>query len=394
MKNKIIALNRMYNGEYLELGNLGHEVINLYKSDNGCDYIYLQYSGRFNTNLKGQFGCVLLVRGVGKRRLEIIGKAEQIEDVYGVKNQNEYIKDKKITYAGVALDEIFRSNDTQQETFITFKAKTVRPIKPLYIQYGGEAISNDTIVLRETKQAKTSLKQYITEESANDYKNLSEIINNKELWDSGIECVDASKKSQLRETMFDICGISYSELAYSHALYHFLSSDDEFAQAFVKSVLGIQEGLVGAHKVYREWHNIDLFIEDDKKAIIIENKIKSSINGVFIDDAKTQKDSQLDRYITTVEKECKGKTIYPFLLAPNYNKIDISNYNHKKQYKHLFYKELFDFMRSYESYVSNPHFRDFTDAIERHTAEYDNELYYTMSALFLKRIEAKRTLKK
>ncbi|MFI3305656.1 MAG: PD-(D/E)XK nuclease family protein [Rikenellaceae bacterium] len=390
MKNKIIALNRMYNGEYLELGNLGHEVINLYKSDNGNDYLYLQYSGKFSANLRGQFGCVLLVRGVGKRRLEIIGKAEQIEDIYGVEDQKEYIKKEKITYAGVALDEIFRSNDTQQETFITFKAKTVRPIKPLYIQYGGDATDGDTIVLHETNQAKTSLKQYITEQSAIDYKSLLKIIDDKELWDSGIECVDASKGAQLKETMFDICGISYSELAYSHALYHFLSSDTEFAEAFVVDVLGIKEGLTGNYKVYREWHNIDLFIEDEKRAIIIENKIKSSINGVFTDVAKTQKDSQLDRYIETVERVCKGKDIHPFLLAPNYNKIDISDYNHKKQYRHLYYRDLYEFMKSYKAYSSDPHFRDFTDAQERHTAEYDNELYYTMSTLFLKRIEEKR----
>ncbi len=391
MKSGIIALNRMYNGEYLELGNLGHEVINLYKSDNGYDYIYLQYSGKFSANLKGKFGCVLLVRGVGKRRLEIIGKAEQIEDVYGEVNQKAYIKKEKIAYAGVALDEIFRSNDTQQETFITFKAKTVRPIKPIYIQYGGETTSNNTIVLHEIKQAKTSLKQYITEESANDYKRLTEVINNKKLWDSGIECVDASKESLFRKTMFDICGISYSELAYSHAIHHFLSCDDKFAQAFVKCVLGIKEGLVGTHKVYREWHNVDLFIEDEKKAIIIENKIKSTINGVYIDDAKTQKDSQLDRYITTVEKECKGKAIYPFLLAPNYNKIDISDYNKSEhKYSHIFYLDLYNFMKSYKSYKTDPHFCEFTDSLHRHTAEYDNELYEAMRNLFLKRIENKR----
>ncbi|MFR9514363.1 MAG: PD-(D/E)XK nuclease family protein [Rikenellaceae bacterium] len=325
---KIIALNKMYSGDYLKEGNLGHEIINLYKSDNGNNYIYLLSSGKIDKKHSGRIECVLLVRGVGGHRLEIIGKATGLEEVYGKKDQKEYILDNDIRYAGVLLSDIFSANKSHQEICITFKADSVvKPAKPIYIQYSA-GLDEETPMLIEVNQARQSPRQFISEEHTHDYKTLAEIIGNKELWGEEVGCVNTTGAGDtLPTTMFDICGISYSELAYSHALHYFLSSDEEFAQAFVKNVLGIKEGLVGQHKVYREWHNIDIFIEDSNKAIIIENKIKSSINGVFIDGQKRKRDSQLDRYITTVEDKRQGKTISPFLLAPNYNKIDISDYN-------------------------------------------------------------------
>ena len=33
------------------------------------------------------------------------------------------------------------------------------------------------------------------------------------------------------------------------------------------------------YKIYREWEHIDILIEDESNVIIIENKIKSKING-------------------------------------------------------------------------------------------------------------------
>lgn len=396
MGDKIIALNRMYSGDYLKQGNLGHEVINLYKSDNGNNYIYLTKSGEINKVHSGRIHCVLLVRGVGNCRLEIIGKAEGIEDIYGRYNQQEYIQKNNIRYGEVLLSDLFSDNLSHQEICVTFKAERVlRPLKPLFIQYGsGKDEHKDNItILYDVNQARQSLRQFISESCEHDYNALNDIINDNKLWGEEVAYVaDTTSNGLLPTTMFDICGISYSELAYSHSLYYFLSSDTDFAQDFVKNVLGIKEGLVGAHKVYREWYNIDLFIEDEKKTIIVENKIKSSINGVFISNTN-KKDSQLDRYIETVEKECKGKKIHPFLLAPNYNKIDISNFNHKKQYSHIFYKEVYDFMKSYKSYLSDPYFHDFTNAMERHTAEYDNELYYTMTKIFTKRIQEKQLAK-
>ena len=44
---KEIVISRMYSGEYLD-ANLGHEVINLFKADDGKHYIYLNHDGRYS----------------------------------------------------------------------------------------------------------------------------------------------------------------------------------------------------------------------------------------------------------------------------------------------------------------------------------------------------------
>lgn len=94
--NKKIVLNRMYNGDYLA-DNLGHEIINLYQSDNGKNYVYLQHAGTFSEEQKGKVGYVLFVRTLpGRKMLEVLGKAEGITDIYypGQKadEQKEYIE--------------------------------------------------------------------------------------------------------------------------------------------------------------------------------------------------------------------------------------------------------------------------------------------------------------
>lgn len=51
--SEAIVLNRMFTGDYLE-DNIGHEVINLFKSDNGKFYLYLNALGSFHSDWKGR----------------------------------------------------------------------------------------------------------------------------------------------------------------------------------------------------------------------------------------------------------------------------------------------------------------------------------------------------
>ena len=46
--SKVIILSRMYAGDYLK-ENIGHEVINLFKSDNGNNYIYVNKDGKIDS---------------------------------------------------------------------------------------------------------------------------------------------------------------------------------------------------------------------------------------------------------------------------------------------------------------------------------------------------------
>ena len=81
-RDDVIVLNRVFSGEYLE-DNIGHEVINLFKSDNGKYYLYLNALGSFHKQWKNRIKSMLLVRTIkGAKMLEVIGLATGLSDVY------------------------------------------------------------------------------------------------------------------------------------------------------------------------------------------------------------------------------------------------------------------------------------------------------------------------
>ena len=58
-----VIINKMYVGGYLSEGdNIGHEIINLYKADNGKNYIYLNSQGTIELSRGENSITVLLVR--------------------------------------------------------------------------------------------------------------------------------------------------------------------------------------------------------------------------------------------------------------------------------------------------------------------------------------------
>lgn len=272
--SEAIVLNRMFTGDYLE-ENIGHEVINLFKSDNGKYYLYLNALGSFHSVWKGRIKSMLMVRTIqGAKMLEVIGLATGLKDVYkpelaekapqtknAVKaddekysqpklkdDQDDFIAANRITYDGVSLNAIFSGNRFQQDVNITFEAeRVVKPKKPIYITFEADTtvqerlIGNDILVkLTGLNAAKASLKQYIENSgtAANAYSALSSLIDNADLWDEGVGTV-AESKAELEhtttETMFDICGVAYSELAYSNAIAYFSSDTRTFSPALCTS---------------------------------------------------------------------------------------------------------------------------------------------------------------
>ena len=80
---KGIVLNRMYSGSYLTT-NLGHEVINMFQSDNGKHYLYLNAKGNYDhkgLNVKN----MLLVRNIGNYSMEVVGLAKDLIPIESAK---------------------------------------------------------------------------------------------------------------------------------------------------------------------------------------------------------------------------------------------------------------------------------------------------------------------
>ena len=69
MKAPEYILNFMFSGDFLD-NNIGHEIINLHKSDSkdsieGQHYIYLCQDGEFNKETHPHIECIFFVRRTG-----------------------------------------------------------------------------------------------------------------------------------------------------------------------------------------------------------------------------------------------------------------------------------------------------------------------------------------
>ena len=76
----VIILTRMYVGSYLQ-NHIGHEIINLFRDDNGDNYIYVNQSGDINPKYNNKVRAVLIVRYVEEGVMEVVAKAENLEQI-------------------------------------------------------------------------------------------------------------------------------------------------------------------------------------------------------------------------------------------------------------------------------------------------------------------------
>lgn len=383
---KEIVLNKMFVGSYLN-DNIGHEIINLYKDDKGDNYIYLQALGNFDKKHSGKVDCVLMVRYIGDKTLEILSKATGLEEIYGkVKDQKQYIIDNDIRYGGKLLSDIFSHNSFQQDVDITYKAaKVVKPKERLYIQFPGAKFQNpnltkeNTIYISRRDQAKSSLKQYFANNEDSNYSLLDKFIKDESLWGEELGKVDINNSTKLKFNYYNILGVQYNELVFSNVIKYFIEKYPDLAIAFAKELGLIDSKCVSsAIKVQREFNNIDIFIESENYYFIIENKIKSGINGIKLDNDKNFASSQLDKYLEVVaenEKIKVDKEVVGIVLVPNYNDIDIDKYlikDNRGKYHKLTYSQLYDFMIKQTPYSGDSDYKAFVDAMYQHTQKVDD----------------------
>lgn len=388
----VIVLNRMYCGDYLD-DNLGHEIINMYKSDNGKSYLYLNAHGTFDAKWENRIKTMLLVRTIeGRKMLEVIGIAIGMEDVYhqgqSGKEQEQYIVSNGVKYAGKYLHEIFSGNLWQQDVNISFVAqKVLLPQKKVFLSFNPDIRDkNDqnscTYYLEGINQAKASLKQYVDAQSAPlAYNKLMSLINQKDLWCTEASMVNDKVADERQTTYFDICGISHNELAFSNAIAYFFEKFPHHISGFMKTV-GLSFDTFNGIKIYREKRNIDLLLTNGNKSIVIENKITSGINGI---DRHDPSKSQLKKYYDILNSDLKQQFPNPsfFVLTPNYNDIDLSQYAAGEHYTKLLYSQLYDYLKGQAEYESDVLFQNYVDAMERHTSFYCNDQYEDMKQRFL-----------
>ena len=341
--NRTIIINKMYAGKYLETGeNIGHEIINLFKSDNGKHYIYLNSQGTIATRYINGAKIihnkttppkkevkptrqidVLLTRPINAHVLQVLALAENVSvlDSAILSGKNEYkLKFKKktdrreaqkgmnIAYDECQIDKILSKNKykniTEQDIFATFRTGNLKkPRKPLFLcSIATDNNENEEFVKQfqfidgdykiiETKKGfgKQSLRLYFMNEKNDEdnteaFNELSNIIDNPNYWTEKHDFDKVNISSfDFNETPINFLSIIKEEdreLTFSNLLQHFLS-DKKILKGFCEGVLDIKN--INTDNVdisiNREEHNVDLIIRDGTHIIVIENKILSGING-------------------------------------------------------------------------------------------------------------------
>ena len=392
----IILLNNLFNGEYIK-EKVGGEIINMYQSDNNKYYIYVNPYGNINKKWDDRIKHILFIRSVGNGVVKVIGKAEIKEQIShnavrktgaGIDDyQKQYIDKNNITYGNVKIDEL----GSWSNYFMTFEAKAVYKAKTdIYLTTNENQTypTDGTFVLENIKKINNQSQKLYIEPTNINYELLEKVLQNPNFWEKDkVGKVDLSESKVGTESFLSIIKKENDELVNSNLLAYFLENDRTFWSDFVEKVLEISNKNVinGNPKITRESvGNIDLLIEVGGCAIIIENKIKSGING-----QKNNGYSQLEKYVKIACEYFKNsnRTLYFYVLRPDYNNEDYTVFNEGNRYSEIKYSKIYEII---ENRNTGLYFEEFKRVVYKHSAEYDNELFEIMNDRFIEQIRSKQ----
>ena len=259
---------------------------------------------------------------------------------------------------------------------------------------------------KKTKDGKIKITgKYVNQQHA--YSVLYDIIHNKpELWQEQNETEKVVINSENYNHCFlDVINKNYDELVYSN-LFHYVFSNMKYFCKFANEVLfklenknesiDYSKNLEDNFKIIREKEkNIDIFITIGKHIFVIENKIKSEINGVVKDEEGNTIRTQLKKYAEHIFSKYPKAIKHFYLFAPKYSHFEEEDLkvNVKEEtvyYTVINYKKILDFFS--ENIINDykkegfTYIEEFISAIKRHTYDVDNILERQMFERFAKRI--------
>lgn len=423
MDEKIILVAKMYTGKYIEK-NIGHEIINFFKPDIGDKYYgYIINDGKLKDGNYDKIQTILFVSDKKDNKIKILGKLDKDKDnlefivdkkATDKQSQITFIKDNNIRYGGVYLNDIMNKSEVDDYgIYISYSANNVYKPKEDYY-----------LLLKDSKEIENNYNKkinknighqycYISDSDKTekaDYKKISDLIKSIN-WKKEEIKIDEKIQNKYgkyynelydnKESFMDLINKEYDEIVFSNMLYYYFHKKGMFKK-FAEEILkmNVSDNI----KIEREKNidkgRIDIWIEDDKnkKCIVIENKLKSAINGRYVsDDDKTERKiekSQLDKYIRWVDnyKENNKKKFEDYekkycIFVPNYKTeelikdIDKNNLmpkdtSGKGLYQIIEYKEIFEFFYEQKNNMENDkYYIDFLRALSKHiyTAEEEME---------------------
>lgn len=449
----IIINNTYAGNYGFDKNNLPHEMINFFRADDLNFYVYITPYGVLKDKIKkDEIKGLLFVRSIGNGLVEVLAKAEvgnksefyteglqlfgknkekpeksrSINSIYcekGTKNKDRKEKlensknrlstiSEKVTYGNVSLSTIHKDNVKDNEIFVSLKVdKICLPKKTFYLGYKNSnecAISDDVYIINEGENDvgkkinnQSMLAYYYNDgETATSYKKLEDIMGNKELWKDETETPTFNSNNVSDyysdfDNFFKVVRQQDNEVMFSNMFYYYFSEYPNILNDFVDKVLNnhlnVSEKITISkeHTIEREKERMDIRIIDDNFYIIIENKIKSGINGMHKE--KDTKDfdkydekyiSQLSVYYQKAEEknqiDGKQRKLLPFIFVPDYsivNKDYLKKFYLGEKYEIVFYSEIRDFFEKYTNNFSlKPNYiDDFVKALKKHTEKTDDE---------------------
>ena len=436
-----VLINHMYSGNYLETGNLGHEVINLFKCDNGNHYIYAMPAGDYDTKShNNSIKKVILVRNIDQYKTEVLGICDVEEEIFrsqvdepdkykmlpsvndlvnndfmNTKKENgtekdkntikrienykkvhmqqrKYIDNNAVTYGNVKLYDFYNENNTQnlgQSIYITFKVTNFKmPKESIYLcdkRY--ENKENDPHFYILKNRARMCGASVATYESLDD-EGIKKLINSP-FWeekDNSLK-VDIERKSTKTASILNIIKKVDDEIIYSNWIVYYLKNDKKILCKFIKHFIPDVKATFENIEIARETkNNIDIYYEDTNNIFVFENKIKSSINGNKMKNGITEEEkeySQLKKYYDYAEEKSKEsktkKNTRYFLLLPDYAYKYTTKLNRYAEFDKYEIIRYSQLLDFFKSCKTKlPYYDEFIKAIEYHSGEYHNDLYLEM----------------
>ena len=238
------------------------------------------------------------------------------------------------------------------------------------------------------------MREYYSEQNdASAYFQLKNLFENSDLWDAEStteRLLPDGVAQNPAPTFLEVIRKEDDENILSNLLGYFFEYSRRGFRRFASNpnLLNIPD-MSASYEVFRETkERIDLWIESEKDIIVIENKIKSGINGIIREDY-----SQLNKYYKVAQKEakCQGKRLHFYIFAPDYARFNLAQFGAEVEaaYKVIKYSDIYGFfVKEAETYITDRIFPDFLRSLKRHTHTLPELQFETMRTRLLRKINS------
>ena len=324
---------------------------------------------------------------------ELYNKAEILAKIH---ERQDNLAD-TIKYSGKTLKSLFGNNTSfgDLNILLTLKVEGLSfPKENIYLTNDEKIFSNfvikgDKVIILNSNPSSQKQTTYIECDES-----LIEEMLRCGIWEGATELNIEKFEKEFEPSFLTLIGKENDEISYSNLFAHFLASPD-FCEKFFNFV-GLKE--VNPTKIDREESNIDILVKSINQIVVIENKIKSALNGHSEEDINGEEyRDQLKRYYEYVEGKYKNAKYYIF--APDYNPVNQENFGiaevnrncikMKDVWQVIRYSKILEFCENYSGFNGTSdewNFNEFKKALKVHTVKslqnYYRDMQIRMRKLF------------